>query len=229
MEKLTELRRRFLHKRCKVITVNEPLYHGSPIDGLLEIRHCREIRPQGHGELTFDAFCVSPNDNMLKCFGDDDGITGLAFNPTPLRCLQLDWFHHYLVTDSAVSTSEKWETKAMDEEIAERLGYWDLSRHEMVLQPDDFLDLIGPEIDGIIFPWQTYERFPVTEPRLYWPHWNTEAEVALLEPGCRKLWKNIDQIVVLGEWFEPEAGWKKVRREMRKRASQEENRHAMVA
>jgi hypothetical protein len=219
-QQLQEKRRRFLRRRCQSVIVNETLYHGSPLEGLTEIVRTKKLEPQPHGELNVDAFCVSPNDNMLKFYGVehcDEKWSGIAFQPVHLNCVKLDWFHYHLISEyKHQPTKEEWSTRDQDEIIADRLGYWNPDRHEMDIDPDDFLDILPPNTDALIFPWQKFERyhnpFLPTEVKVYWPDWNTEAEVSILEPGCKKLWKAIDQIAIHEEWHDKSRALRKIRK-----------------
>jgi hypothetical protein len=197
-ETLAKIRQRFFLQRCTRVSVDEPLYHGSPLSGLEQIRTAGRIIPQEHGMIPGNFFCVSVNDNMLHFFSEGEETTGLAFTlRKPLQCLQLDWMHY------ALSASEAWPEewpKDNQTEIryAEELGYYDYTCRDGI--PEDiFTDLIPSWVDGIILPWGIKS----------W-NWNQEAEIALTKKGCKKIFPDLDQIVIRNEWFDLPEAWAEV-------------------
>ncbi len=210
-------RRQLFLRRTKEITLrNQTLYHGSPTEGLAEIHRSRMIYPQEHGILPGKWFCVSPNDNMLRCFSDGESPNGMVFETPTLRCLQLDWMHMALSSyESSADFTEDWlEKHPEDEALARRLGY-SQHRGELGMSENDFRALIPEWVDGVIFPWTCYQQDQL------WPGgWNDECEVALNEQGCQKIWKSLGQLVIRGEWEENvKRGWRKILRNERKLAA----------
>jgi hypothetical protein len=162
------------------------------------------ITPQSHGILPGDFFCISTNDNMLRYFADGDGLTGFHFEiGEPLRCLQLDWMHHALLAANECTTDyiPEWLSKCPrdSESLAYTLGYGK-GRGELSISRGEW-DAICPDwVDGLIFPWGCDAA-----------NYNSEAEVALTERGCRRVWQSIERLVVDSEWFDDRAeGWAEI-------------------
>lgn len=190
-------------RRCKEVLIDCPLFHGSPIAGMKAIYDYGGIAPQTHGMLPGDYFCVSTNDNMLNCFADGDGPTGFHFAPTqPLRCLHLDWLHFSLLCASESTTDfiPEWLNKYPDEDrLAHDLGYgW--RRGDMMITKEQWDEICPEWVEGLIMPWGCEARA-----------WNSEAEIALTETGCARVWQSIESIVVYGEWFtDTKKAWRKI-------------------
>lgn len=202
-------RQRLFDRQCRAVEVRETVYHGTPLEGLLEIKKSGRVRPQSHGILPGDWFCVSTNDNMLRAFSDGDGLTGFVFAPPALHCVELDWMHTALACAENMNMEPDWLAKASDPDkernLAYRLGYHDC-RGDLAMEECEFRRLLPSGCDGIIFPWGHYAR-----------SWNDEAEIALTDEGCRKVWNHIRQIVIEGEWLDPDEGWRELIRALAKR------------
>lgn len=210
---LDRVRERFMLRRCKEVEIYETdLYHGSPIEGMEQIRRHGRIAPQeGCGMLYGSWLSVSTNDNMLRHFSDGDGLTGMVFDRrgVSLRCLQLDYMHFALACEACDYVPEWLNQPSGEEERqwAYRLGYNDC-RANLAIYQGDFFRMLPDWVDGVIFPWGCDARSG-----------GDEAEIALTERGCERLWPALDQVVVTGEWLDPEAGWRKIKRLARRRAA----------
>lgn len=214
---LAARRQLFLRRTTEVVVKGQTLYHGSPTTGLAEIRRTGMIHPQEHGILPGEWFCVSPNDNMLRCFSDGEDLNGMIFEPEPLRCLKLDWMHMALSSwESCADFEPDWLGKfPEDESLARRLGY-SQHRGDLGISESDFRALIPEWVDGLIFPWTTICPFVGVSSS----SWNDETEIALNERGCQKIWKGLTQLAIRGEWEDNvKRGWRKILRNERKIAA----------
>lgn len=205
---LDRVRERFMLRRCREVEINADLYHGSPIEGMERIRRAGRLYPQASGMIYGAWLSVSTNDNVVRAFADGDGVTGMVFDRggVDLRCLQLDYMHFALSCDACDYVPQWLDLPDGDRERewAYRLGYTDC-RGNLAIHQGDFFRMLPEWVDGVIFPWGCDA---VT--------WNDEAEIALTERGCTRLWPALSQVVVDGDWLDPAAGWRKIKRLARK-------------
>lgn len=201
-------------KGCKkVILKDHTFYHGSPSTGLAEIKRAKMIYPQAHGILPGDWFCISSNDNMLRCFSDGEDTNGMIFEPPVLQCLQLDDMHMALACwESSCELQADWlKEKPEEEAVAYRLEY-SMGRGDLGMSEDDFREILPKWVDGLIFPGAVICPWG----GLYPSSWNDEAEIALNQQGCEKIWPKITQLAVRGEWEEDtRKGWARILRNSR--------------
>jgi hypothetical protein len=206
---LYQTRKRFLQRRCPVVLIDQDVYHGSPTQGLEEIRRAGMLHPQGHGELEGEWLSVSVNDNMLVAFSDKTKANGFISSPGKLKCVHLDWFHYALATYKIGFRNDEDDVELL-EKWAERLGYTFERRrygptnegicHEVLMS------LMPGDVDGLIFPWSEicqWRGFCVDS-------WNDECEIALTPAGCRKVWDGIHTLYLDGEEYEPKKAWRMV-------------------
>lgn len=200
-----QLRERFFRRACPVREVSQPVFHGSPLSGMVDIMRAERLIPQGHAELPDEEFLsVSVNDNVLRLFGDDegDGLTGFSSTPR-LRVAHLDPFHN------AVSTARSGCRTVADIEVkwAERLKYID-HRYEPDMEGSDLRHLLrSRECHGLAF---TYMKW-CKHMGFHTGRWNDEAEIALTEHGCDEVWKTVDCLWVGGEEYDDlHEGWRAV-------------------
>ena len=175
------LRERFFRRACPVREVTQAVYHGSPLSGMVEIMRAERLYPMGHAELPDDKFLsVSINDNVLRLFSDGDGLTGFCSTPK-LRVAHLDPFHNVAATgrSGAVNPGD-----APQSWLA-RLKYSD--RFD-----DAFMDgttlrslLHSRNCHGLAFNYLKWCQFM----QFHTGQWNDEAEIALTEHGCDRVWQ----------------------------------------
>lgn len=199
-----ELRERFFRRAVPVREVTQAVYHGSPLDGMVDIMRAERLYPQGHAELPDDEFLsVSINDNVLRLFADGEPhLTGFCSTPK-LRVAHLDTFHNAVATwRGGCRTVEDIEVK-----WAERLGYID-RRYEPDMGGSDLRQLLrSRECHGLAFnylKWCQHMQFHTGA-------WNDEAEIALTEHGCDEVWRNLYTLYVGGEEYDNlHEGWRAV-------------------
>lgn len=187
------LRARFFNRVVPVRITDQCVYHGSPLEGMVEIMRGERLYPQGHAELPDEEFLsVSVNDNVLTLFADGERATGFCSIPT-LRVAHLDPFHNSVATGrSGCVTVEDIEVK-----WACRLGYVD-KRLDPDMQGSDLRRLLrNRECHGLAFShlkWCNWMKF-------HHDGWNEEAEIALTEYGCDEVWTKLDMLFVDGEEY----------------------------
>ena len=199
---------------CKEVAVDQTLYHGSPVKGMYEIMDAGRLYVQNHGELASDFFCVSANDNMLRYFSDEDDCTGMAFVPSrPLRCIQLDLFHHALAASEAIGWREAVVLGgSVDEHTVERArilacGLYRSTRGDPGMSAADLEHVIPEWCDGLIFPGSVFHWGEL------WPSApNDECEIALTQRGTDQVWNDLYEVYLRGKSYEPKAGWRQLRR-----------------
>jgi len=208
---LTALRRKWFLHMCRRVTLDQTVFHGSPTEGMWQIRRDKMLHPQAHGELPGDWLCVSVNDNMLHFFSDGEGNNGFHSSPGPLNLIQLDRMHHALLTRESCDHVTQWkEDRPHEVMLAQRLGYLERQRFgEDYLTKEELDDMLPKDIDGLLFPWA--ELTPEGDRFYYFCNiYNDECEIALTERGCKKVWAGIEVIYHKGEEYEPEVGWRKM-------------------
>jgi hypothetical protein len=190
-----------MRRRCKIVTVEQDLYHGSPIRGMSEIIEADRLYPQSHAIFEeLETLCVSPNDNMLRFFGEDkrNRLNGIRFAPTELKCMILDDFHLSLISHHWIA---EWERDFPDEYTwLGKLGHSSFSAREC-MRVAEFMSLLPPGVDGLLFPWTFFEYG-----QIHAQSYNDEAELSLLQPGCDKLWAQRQVYYVHGKEYDVEEG-----------------------
>lgn len=227
---IEERRRRLFLRLCKEVAVDQPLYHGSPVEGMYEIMDAGRLYVQGHGELVSDFFCVSANDNMLRSFSDGDALTGMAFvPPRPLRCIQLDPVHYALAASESMGWYNAVRVGSIDEHTAERARilacrFYDSVRGDPYMSACDFERVIPEWCDGLLFPWSVFHWGEL------WPSaHNDECEIALTQRGTDQAWQGMHLIYLQGKEYDPKDGWRHLRRRRKKRAQEVRHLQASAA
>lgn len=191
---LLDRRKAYLLKCCKVVDVEEEVYHGSPIQGMKSMM--QGIVAPKHNELSGPLLSVSLNDNMLRFFGEEDGVSGFVFN-LKAKCLVLDWFHQALL-NAAESSYDMWAgyLKKFPQagDMARVLGYGKWEREQQI-HWREFEQILPPGVEGIcLLGWDEQSAY------------NHEAEIALRQSACDRLLDHIESIVLKKVWLDPEEG-----------------------
>lgn len=175
---------------------NGYLYHGSPLDGMIDIVRYG-LHPVPHNELGSELLSVSINDNVLHLFSDGEGNCGFAFDAKFDKVLVIDDFHYALAAWQ--SGGDFWaDVLAQNpeaEQMAEALGY-KVHGGDYGMWEGELTDNLPPGTDAIILPGFDSR------------HHNAEAEMGVTELGCSKLMNFIDYVYVRGEEYGKEEGLK---------------------
>jgi len=176
-----------------IIQWNGPLFHGSPVSGMVEIVH-QGFHTVSHGELNAPLLSVSKNENMLDYYSDGEATSGFVFNAQFDKVLVLDDFHYALSAYEA--TGDLWEDLVAEHpeahDQAKALGY-DIY-DELGMRENELIDNIPADIDAIIIP--GFDS----------PSRNSECEMAVTEFGCSKLMSFISSVYIRGSEYNAEDG-----------------------
>jgi hypothetical protein len=225
--RLLRLRRAHLLRTCKRLTFTGTLYHGSPLYGMEEIFNDGHFCAPEHGELSMPLFSTSLNSEMLRYFGEE-GVHGFQFAVDGMEVLELSAFYQSLLC-AHESNTEMWhelvELHPQAEAEARFLGYeeaerqrWGTCGAESVfsMSPHDMDELLPVGVEGFaLLGWNNVTQH------------NHEAEIAVNENGCARLWRSVERVWVDGDEYEREEGEQVLRqhvqwqRETRKLREQE--------
>lgn len=200
----TEARTRHFLRHCKVCTLKQPVHHGTPLTGLIDMLVDGELHPQGHAELpSYEYLSVSINDNVLNLFADDDHLTGFSAYPTDLQVVRLTEAYRSLFFSYNIGAITK------DAELIRDRWYYDQTwEHESSADNEVRRLLKAANVESMALGgrWEQWAE------EFFTSSWNEEAEIALTKEGCDKVWKSIDTIYIRGQEYEAKDGWKEVLR-----------------
>ena len=130
------------------------LYHGTELETLIDVIN-NDPHLYYHSELSFDAFSVSDNREMLHIFGE---MCGLSWEVTDLKIIRLDEFYYDLLAcDTGMSAF--WDDPDEDDngskiEMAKTMGLVSRFGGLGIDNADEFFDkVIKPlGVDGVAVP-----------------------------------------------------------------------------
>lgn len=185
-----------------IIPYHGDLYHGTTIRGALCIA-LNGFRTYRHAELCGEFFCTSINDNIIRHFGN----SGFVFNVQLNKLLEINNFYYELLG---------YETGLE--------GFWDNEDEESkkLTKKANRFGLISrfDKSPGIDDQCSFFQKYIYTNPKLKdiqgiclpgWNHQystNHEAEIAITEVGLQTLSRSIVNIIIEGNWYEPDEGWR---------------------
>lgn len=176
----------------RMVTINDFLYHGSPLEGLKGMIE-NGIYGTEHGEVAeYNSFSTSFNSNILHYFSEDGSDTGLSFKANNVKVVVLDNILHFLVTQAGGSGID---IDVNEEELAKfaRTFKLPMDRGEPYL-PYGYLSSLGVDAFTFDYVWQRYSKgHPM-------PH-NDESEVCFIGDSIDKLNSMVDEIYVDGNSY----------------------------
>ena len=183
--------------RLPVAPFNDYLFHGTPLDGLLDM--IRDgISPNDHSELNIPALSTSINSEVLVMFSDGEKQTGLIFNAHFNKVVTLDDTHYCLAAYEAGDfIDDLMEKNPGLEARLRQIGY--VQHDGSVGMSEGELAGLFPDADAFILP--GFDN----------PHVRAEAEMAVTELGCKKLEHMIEYIYIRDHEFDTAEGLTKLK------------------
>ena len=192
-----------------VVSPRMTVHHGTPkecIDTML-----KNLCPYEHDMLGGDWFCVSPNDNVLRIFGEG-GTHGLIAtvefeNLLVLSKLAEASIFHLISGDNQTLEGfdgtlphEKAVTKLEEFFETKNLDWWRVKKEHL----EEAWRKLQPTIDGIIWNncWKTLRYSFGNNLEYNYQEANLEAEISLSPKGCQKFRENLIYVVRDGDWDE---------------------------